>query len=109
MLMPFDSLVSSGLDDDVGLAIGVATVGVAAVADELGVAVGTGRATGVGVEAGVTTGADVGVEAGVTTGAGVGAGVEVTTAMLVVVVSVLAFAFFSSRVFGRNSENGRGR
>jgi hypothetical protein len=97
MLMPFDSLVSSGLDDDVGLAIGVATVGVAAVADELGVAVGTGRATGVGVEAGVTTGADV------------GAGVEVTTAMLVVVVSVLAFAFFSSRVFGRNSENGRGR
>ena len=52
MLMPFDSLVSNGVRDDVGLAIGVA-IGVAAavvvVVATRGVALGVACARGVGV------------------------------------------------------------
>ena len=81
MLIPFDSLVRTGPEVEVGLGIGVATVVGAGVADVEGVAVGTARGTGVGV----------------------------TTLMLADVVTVFACAFFSSFVFGCNAENGRGR
>ena len=80
--MPFDSFVRSGVGDAVGLALGVPSAALA-----------VGVATAVGETFGVACASGVGV----------------TTDMLVVVVTVLAFAFVNSRVLCCSSENGRGR